>query len=498
MFRFSFKLDRLLEWVKYFEELPKKTSAAVVKALNTAGEAVVREMARKISQSTGFSQEKARSFITVKKATESDKTFKIKQEVLPPSLDWSRPWEKPPSITDPDELVKIITQEDDKVCPICEDAASHNPYKMSDIAKMLSKWEHTSHPGLLHPNAVLEGSTFAAYGLVNEFVSSVFDGPAVKLTTSVGEITIGPNHPMFTRRGFVRAREINEGDELVYDLRSENPAVHSNFKQMPTIEDVFAAIVPISLATTIPSMSTYFHGDGIFCKGEVKIVWPTGELWPVFYPGCLEQFREFNFAGSDMELFFVPGLGSLEFGFYRNRLSSSCPVCGSSEGLSSFEGQAVPIPLQVSVVGSSVGRGDLGLSLFGGHTIPSLLSSPEFYPGFNQYSSCLTPAQTEFSGNGGDAISLRIECGHLTYMRVKRSQVVSFRGLAYDASTEHGIYNSSGFVVKNCRCTISAWSNMRRLAVQFAGQKVPDALMTVRQVAKTIVDEVKIVLRAKK
>lgn len=152
MFKFSFKTDRLLKWAKYFEELPRKTSSAIVKALNTAGDAVVREMVRKISRSTGFSQAKVRKYIKVTKATESKKSYRIKQEVLPPSLDWSRPWQKPKSVTDPDEMVKIITMEDDNVCPICRDAAEHNPYKMSDIRRMLSKWEHTTHPGLLHPN----------------------------------------------------------------------------------------------------------------------------------------------------------------------------------------------------------------------------------------------------------------------------------------------------------------------------------------------------------
>lgn len=498
MFKLYFKTDRLLKWAKHFQELPGKTSNALVDALNTAGDAVVKEMARKISQTTGFSQSKVKRFLTVKRATESDKSFKISQEVLPPSLDWSRPWSKPSSVTDDEELVKIVTMEDEAVCPICQEAAAHNPYKMSDIRRMLSRWEHTSHPGLLHPNAVLEGSTFAAYGLVNEFVSSVFDGPAVKLTTAVGEITIGPNHPMMTRRGFVRAREINESDELVYDLRSESLSVHSNFKQMPTIEHVFAAIVPISLATTIPPVSTYFHGDGVFCKGEVEIVWPAGELWPVFDPGCLEQFREIDFAGSDVELFFVPGLGGLEFGSERRSSSFAGGVRSFGESFASFGSERAPVPLQVPVIGSSVGSGDLGFSLFGGHSVPAFLGSTEFYPGFNKHSPSFTPAQAEFSGNGINAVSLGIESDHLVYMRVTRTQVVSFRGLAYDASTEHGIYNSSGFVVKNCRCSISAWQNIRRLAVNFAGQKVPDTLMTARQIGKKIVKELKVVLKVRK
>lgn len=160
MFKVSFKAARLLKWAQHFQELPRKTSDAIVKALNTAGDAVVREMVRKISQTTGFSQSKVKKFIKVQRASGTRKSYKILQEILPPSLDWSRPWNKPSSVTDDEELVNIVTMEDDAVCPICSDAASHNPYKMSDIRRMLSRWEHTSHPGLLHPNCRCSVSAF--------------------------------------------------------------------------------------------------------------------------------------------------------------------------------------------------------------------------------------------------------------------------------------------------------------------------------------------------
>jgi len=54
---------------------------------------------------------------------------------------------------------------------------------------------------------------------------------------------------------------------------------------------------------------------------------------------------------------------------------------------------------------------------------------------------------TNFVGHG---LPSPFEC-----VRVVRAHKTSYSGYAYDASTQYGLYNSSGIVVKNCRCALA-------------------------------------------
>jgi hypothetical protein len=54
--------------------------------------------------------------------------------IAPPSLDWSRPWDKRDIDTfDQDAMVKVVTMGDDDVCEKCQQAADDSPYTLEEV-----------------------------------------------------------------------------------------------------------------------------------------------------------------------------------------------------------------------------------------------------------------------------------------------------------------------------------------------------------------------------
>lgn len=290
-----------------------------------------------------------------------------------------------------------------------------------------------------HPNATLEGSSFASYGKLRKLIKARYSGPAIELEAeevldsieelsrdavfspqsgSLGtsgkvdehsvqlfggdrhkspfavapnrvKLTIGPNHPMLTRRGFVPASLLEEGDELVYDRLADPSFAGSgepDLKEVMLLEDAFSSLKSVFGASVISSAAGHFHGDEAFTYGEVYAVRPDGDLLPVLDPGGIEKLCQDELVRADAELQsfsrLSPGRSSL-WGFY-------LPKASPSHGLRNL------LPL---------GRGHESVSRF-------------------------------------------------QRFRIVACHVVSFEGHAFDASTDYGIYNSGGFVVKNCVCDV--------------------------------------------
>lgn len=191
--------------------------------------------------------------------------------------------------------------------------------------------------GLFHPNAVLSGSTFGSYGALNQMIGADYEGPAVAIHTSNGhDLTIGPNHPVLTQRGLVKASLLTEQDYLVYDSRvfASKTSGETDLEQMPLVEDAFETLLfsERRISTVAPSRD-YFHGDGIFCKGEVKVINPTGSLLGVLDPIFLKKPSDSQFVGTNMEITGLSGFSASDFGLDTIDLS---PPGSVSSGLSVY------------------------------------------------------------------------------------------------------------------------------------------------------------------
>ncbi|GEM_PF-1551220 len=185
-----------------------------------------------------------------------------------------------------------------------------NPFPGSDTTE--------AFPGAppWHPNAVLNGTTFMSYGHLDEMVGADYHGPAILVKTAQGKnVTVGPNHPILTQRGMICASQLTEDDYLIYDRRVEEafPVQHPHFQQVPRVEDVFQSFGPQELRARRAITRYDFHGDGMWCQGEVQIIEPANGLLLVWDSGGIEQFRKTGFPRADMRqrMLSRDGAGSL-------------------------------------------------------------------------------------------------------------------------------------------------------------------------------------------
>lgn len=188
--------------------------------------------------------------------------------------------------------------------------------------------------GLLprHPNAVFQDSTFVPYGHALELVRAWYSGPSIVLLAGNYRTSIGPNHPMVTSRGIVRACEIQEGDKVVYDLRHNNFSLNVfeiDHKKVPTVQNVFQSTLSATSNVFISSTGSDFHGDVRHCQGKIETIHPTRGLLLEFDSCGVEKFAESDFVFADSQSSLMSSKGSGSLGSGTIDLASSSSVCGT-------------------------------------------------------------------------------------------------------------------------------------------------------------------------
>jgi hypothetical protein len=265
-----------------------------------------------------------------------------------------------------------------------------------------------------HPNAVMAGTRVLAVGGVREAWRSRWHGPLARFRTAAGhDLSIGPNHPVLTTRGFVPAKLLRVGDHVVRRVRRDdagNTVAEPDLKNVEAVvEQVFDALSAVALSSRITAAPTYFHGDGNFCEGDVDVVRPRRLLKRVGDAALVQEAREgeLMLTRSELEAF----------------------ACGSAEA---FDAPAVAL--------ASAG------GVRRGHITRVRLPGTDGDAAFG-----------EAGAEGGVAdTSLRRECERRLALEVTLDEIVevgdvaSYVGHAFDLRTESGFYFADGLIVSNC------------------------------------------------
>ena len=131
----------------------------------------------------------------------------------------------------------------------------------------------------IHPNCLVPGGSILCEGLMAAS-RRYYTGDVITIKTSAGnEITVTPNHPILTTKGFVAAGSLKEGDKII-----EATAKYASFLgktpdnvYIPTgIEEIFHSIIKSGDRPSfgVKGSSVQFHGDGIPDR-KVDVVFAT-------------------------------------------------------------------------------------------------------------------------------------------------------------------------------------------------------------------------------
>ena len=166
--------------------------------------------------------------------------------------------------------VEWSTAGDDRVCPLCQ-----------PLEGTILKIKEASGAIPRHPQCVIGDSVIESDDVLS-IMKSHFTGEIVKITTTKGRsLSITPNHILLTQYGFLPARFLYKGLNVV-DATSIKSIVNTpnDYSREACISDIFTTISKYSAMSTdsMPLAPKDFHGDGSFCNSEIDIVWANCEL----------------------------------------------------------------------------------------------------------------------------------------------------------------------------------------------------------------------------
>lgn len=311
------------------------------------------------------------------------------------------------------------TAQDDLVCPVCgpEDGKR---YALGD----------TSHAPPLHVNCILPDNEIGIPGQLSAVVKSRYVGGAIEITTRSGRIlSITENHPILTSRGWIVAKLLREGDDVLRALDTQRMmrAIYPDNDARPAmIQQVFNAwkISFPMLAVRMPVTTEDFYGDGRFVEGDIEVIRANrllmfGHKTPVFEPGYQVVLDR---GGVTPESLFAEGL-PLHSAFTFSPPSDGI-MGGTQQGLAGFATGVSPTQIH--------GIRDIA----GGNTSieQTLSKSPAIDPRLAR----------EFL--------LRFS-GEIARDEVIKVRNFEFTGHVYDLQVDpYELYTCNDVIVKNCRC----------------------------------------------
>lgn len=310
-----------------------------------------------------------------------------------------------------------------------------------------------------------------------------YAGPARRIVTVGGQrLSVTPNHPVLTPKGFVPAKQLCKGDALFASSGNVKrcPSGNVDYQHGPAfIEDVFDAFAANGTVRAKVIGGLDFHGDSEFFNGEVDVVGKDGVLRRGKESRIGEYFGKFLFPFSD----------SLQ-GARHALCVAKQRFCASFEPQRSLPRSAA-LTFQDALVVSALSS-LLPFEDFGFRAVANMnASAPQSASNRRAADTCFVgegldtgPAFVGFDpfhdelGPGG-RVRLRLStaltepcderrigyfdvpgdsldtfAAPITVDEVVEISDFDFDGHAYDLETETGLILSGGIVCSNCRCSV--------------------------------------------
>ena len=265
------------------------------------------------------------------------------------------------------------------------------------------------------------GDALIAASRVKKGFRYTYTGSMLAITREHGGLlTVSPNHPVLTERGWVLARQLNKGDYLVGAVNCLAPlVVDPDVKCAPAkAEEVFGSLMQSGVCERVEGLPVDFHGDG--GNGDIDVVLVDGELSFGLHPQQREVLDDLNLIFADAPDASDGALDQLMMGS-RN----------ASHGI--------------------VGFSDLAESLSLLHATPlkplSFGASPDGDPIVNEALSQCLARDASFTRERFQTLPVDVSLD-----QVVEIMEFDFHGPLYTFETASGVYIADQIVSHNCRC----------------------------------------------
>lgn len=154
---------------------------------------------------------------------------------------------------------------------LSDESAKGKVFRFSNPPASGTKGEH-QNPGIPF-NCFLPETKIQTSSQFRHVFKRLYEGPVVKISSeSDVSITVTPNHPVLTLRGWVFAKDVNNTDQLLQSLNPQmlnilNTKVDN--RHIPTADDVFNFFAIGNPPQRVATVGVQFHGDSVDQKIEV-------------------------------------------------------------------------------------------------------------------------------------------------------------------------------------------------------------------------------------
>ena len=368
------------------------------------------------------------------------------------------------------------------------------------------RWQTLAAPNGF--NCFLPGTTVR--GAFELGLKSRYTGEAVEITARTGDrLTVTANHPVLTRRGWLPAHQVKEGDYLLAYGGVVNPQLERVFNdQYPPspVEDVFETLRANGFG--IADIAAFqFHGDAHLRESEVHVAGRDAHLIARMQTAGVHGIKQFHLVGAGA---YLPGQlagdSAAQFDMAQRLLfaddaanvaaRTANSLCHTT--LAAFKYIAVfikdaftqgarlftrRIPRGGQLALRAAGSGFDGEPLDGlrfALTAPCNTMRQQALPD-NLTADAMPLGETVFTlpGNIGfdDAVYDRIRQDTTGFAETAVVGVRRFHysGYVYDFQTKNGLIVAGNIVVHNCRCTLMSLSERQAKGMGYTGapQDIP-------------------------
>ena len=297
-----------------------------------------------------------------------------------------------------------------------------------------------------------------------------YNGDIIVIHAASGNfLTVTPTHPVLTRRGWIAAKFIREGDDVVSDGRTDRTSkiVGPNEDYVPTRVEKIAGSFDMFSLGCVPESAKHLYRDGGKDDGEVDVIFINRLLWDSFDSSFQEQLREFYFGRRSVRPSLFNSLRSFEqvlFACLSSFVSinpmlqfdplllnahSNVPELISVRGSESFnvsiEEDLPDWPSgDIERFSNGIFRFTSGVPSNNIGGVDSVFGTPEQPLSLEQVRQSLRTGMPD-AGRFGDVITSQIRFDSVTHIDVRR-----FSGHVYSLQTKEKWYSSNGIISHNC------------------------------------------------